>query len=293
MKSTNQMFLNNKRQIAVITFTAVTSLAAGFATGYANEIKATTGESVFKDKSILISNTFNPASKAISDLIEAVEETVKENKEEDLKVIKEKLADNTELINDKSDHEDNSDDSNSQASPTPDASASPTPTPTSTPIATPTPISTSTPTPKPVVTPTPTPTVSPTPNPVISNVSVTLNPGEATPYATGLVEMNVKENSNGYWDYQITGSFSALQPNRTYQLWLCGINCSSHTSAKFQTNDSGTGSISGVTITHAQWNDPLDLVSIWEVQPAGLIPDDPSACFKVSINSNSCLAGSI
>ncbi len=159
-------------------------------------------------------------------------------------------------------------------------------------------------TPSPSVYPTPTPRllsptpILPTPTPATSPTSISINQpftytltaqGNFTPNATGNGGGTVTKNVNGYWDYKISVLANNLMPNKQYQLWICGINCSSVTAAQFTTNNQGTGTFTGAVINHAQWNDPIQKIAIWEIQPAGPLPTDPNACFKLSNTSQACL----
>jgi len=102
--------------------------------------------------------------------------------------------------------------------------------------------------------------------------------------------MEVIKNSNGYWDFVLTGEITKLMPSREYQVWLCGANCSSNTEARFNTDESGHKTLSNAKIAgHNQKGDPLNRIVIYEVSKPGAIPDDPTACFLVSNDSTPCL----
>ncbi len=177
-------------------------------------------------------------------------------------------------------------------------SPTPTPAPSVTPVPTPSPITpTPTPTPVPTPTPIPSPTPTPTPTPAVERQTATVTlsvQGSFTPGASAAGTLEALKNTNGYWDFTTSISVSHLQPSRTYQVWLCAANCSSHTSARFQTDSSGNGSISGVVIGHHQAGDPLNSIKIWELPPSGAeIPNDPTACFMVSNTSTPCLKSNL
>lgn len=175
----------------------------------------------------------------------------------------------------------------------PDAASTPTPLPTATPFPTSTPV----PTYEPVSTPTPVPTATPTPTPeaaVSETKEVTLFPASsATPNANGSLTITAQKYDHGYWDFVILGSFRFLQPQRLYQVWLCNTGCSSHTDAKFQTDESGNASLSEVVINHPQVNDPVSSIKVWELPPSGEIIEDPTTCYYISNDAKPCLEGSI
>ena len=186
---------------------------------------------------------------------------------------------------------------NNQQSSLPTAS-SPTPTPTRV-IVTPSPVLTSsTPTPTPTSgplansTPTPTPTVTPSVSTETKEVSL-FPASSATPNASGRTTIKAIKNANGYWDFVVSGEFKSLQPNRLYQFYICGSNCSSHTLAKFSTDGDGGGNLSEVVINHAQSRDPVSRVVVWEVPPQGEIKEDPTTCYGLSLSSPACLSASV
>ncbi len=115
----------------------------------------------------------------------------------------------------------------------------------------------------------------------------------ATSRADGELTITATEYDHGYWDFLINGDFRFLQPNRIYQLWLCGVNCSSHTSAKFMTDGSGNASISGAVINHAQINDPVSKINVWELPPQGEIIEDGTTCYNTSNSSEPCLGADL
>ena len=158
------------------------------------------------------------------------------------------------------------------------------------------------------VTNTPTPTVTialtetPTPSPTVPVVTITsiqtnnqinlLPQSPYTPNGLGTAMVSVVRNSNGYWDFNFeSATFTSLEPNRNYQLWICNINCSSNNEAKFTTDAAGNASIPNVLIAgHNQNNDPVSRVVVYEMPPLGQeIPNDPKACFMVGTNSTPCL----
>lgn len=168
--------------------------------------------------------------------------------------------------------------------PTPTRSTSSTPTPTFVPQAT--------------NTPAPTATSIPTPTPETSNTvdfNFTMNQKSSfTPNATGTINGKVIKNSHGYWDAVFSANFTNLMPSRKYQVWICGINCGSHTAAQFTTDSSGNGSFSNTTITIAQKVDPVNRIVVWENPPQGAeVPNDPTACFHISLNSPTCLSNGL
>jgi len=182
-------------------------------------------------------------------------------------------------------------------SPTP-TPQSPTPTlqPTA-PTATPTSVPNSTPTQTPSSTPSPTVTpfdeddtdLTPT-----TYAKYNLSPdGSATPNAFGWVEFQVIMNNNGYWDFNTSAEMNMLQPNRRYQLWICNTNCSSTNQARFTTDSTGHASLSNVIINHAQGNDPVSSVKIWQLSDAGEIIDDATTCFMHGNSSIACLKTNI
>jgi hypothetical protein len=179
----------------------------------------------------------------------------------------------------------------------------PSPTPTLQPSITPTGVAASatptvktvpsnTPTVKPTNTPTNTLTPQATATPAIETLQWNADlgqKGDFAPGARGGITVLTKKNTNGYWQHTISGSFSHLMPNRNYQLWFCGINCSSNNEAKFTTDSEGRGSINNSEITHNQSGDPLKRAAVWEIPPGGEVPSDPTACFMVSMDYGPCL----
>jgi len=108
-------------------------------------------------------------------------------------------------------------------------------------------------------TPTPSLTETPTPSPTVPVVTITsgqtlnqLNLLPQSPYTQnglGTATVNVVRNPNGYWDFGFeSATFTSLEPNRNYQLWICNINCSSNNEAKFTTDAAGNASIPNVLI---------------------------------------------
>ncbi len=155
-------------------------------------------------------------------------------------------------------------------------------------------IPTNSPIPTTVPTVTLVPTSTPTPAPTENNPSEIMNvslsaESSATPHAEGDLQITVVKNSNGYWDFILSGTFTSLQPQRTYQVWICNINCSSNSNAKFITDSLGNGSISNATINYAQGNDPVKNIKIWEVPPQGEIKSNSTTCYMLSNNSTPCL----
>lgn len=171
------------------------------------------------------------------------------------------------------------------------------PFPTNQPIETsPTPpAATPTPTFTPTRTPTPTSTMAPTSTPVQNtNMSISLYltpPGNYTLEARANLNMEVIKNVNGYWDFLLSGEITKLMPSREYQIWLCGVNCSSNTEARFNTDENGNKSLSNIKISgHNQKGDSLNRIVIYEMPKQGEeIPNDPTACFMVSNDSIPCL----
>jgi hypothetical protein len=159
--------------------------------------------------------------------------------------------------------------------------------PTATPTPTPTPTTTSV-SPTATLTPRPTNTVvppSPTPTSQTQSYNFTLN-HQASFTGAGSGNGQVTKNSNGFWDFSLNASFTNLSPNRNYQLWLCGNNCSSFTNAMFATDSSGAGSLSNTTITHNQIGDPLSRIAVWDMSVG---TTDPNFCVMISNNSTPCL----
>lgn len=158
----------------------------------------------------------------------------------------------------------------------------------------PTPQSTTQPTIKPTATLTPIPSPTPTqPTSNISNINFNLNSNGAnfTPNAKGSGSGTVTKNSNGYWDYAINVGFSNLMPNRNYQIWLCGTNCSSnYNSCRFITDNSGNYNLSQCQTTHAQWNDPIRRIAVWENPVDREAGSDPRACPMVSMDYTPCIS---
>ena len=169
-------------------------------------------------------------------------------------------------------------------------------TPTVTPSVTPkqlSPTHTVQPTKTPTQVPTDAPTQTPVPSePESSSIDINLNSSsQAVSSGHGSVSGQVKRNTNGYWDFNVSGTFTNLQPNRRYQLWFCGTNCSSNSSSRFTSDGQGSGSFSNVTIGHAQGNDPINRVVLWEQPENGSeILENNTTCYQVSINSTPCLS---
>jgi len=146
------------------------------------------------------------------------------------------------------------------------------------------------------VVPTDAPTQTPVPSePENTSINISLNSSsQAVSSGHGSVSGQVKKNTNGYWDFDVTGNFTNLQPNRRYQLWFCGTNCSSNSSSRFTSDSQGNGSFSNVTINHAQGNDPLSRVVLWEQPENGTeIVENSTTCYQVSNNSPTCLFSGI
>jgi hypothetical protein len=147
-----------------------------------------------------------------------------------------------------------------------------------------------------------TPTTTPTTTPVTQILStgaqserketMLFPQGNFTPDGKGKVEIVANKNSNGYWDFAVTGSFEKLIPNRNYQFWIYNINGSSNNEAKFTTDSNGNGSIN-TTINHAQSRDPVSSIRVYEIPPGGEVPNDPTACFDISTTSIPCIKASI
>jgi hypothetical protein len=141
------------------------------------------------------------------------------------------------------------------------------------------------------------PTVAPSATvPPANTVNVSLFPVSGfTPNGRGNVSFTVTKNSNGYWDFLVlNASYTSLEPNRSYQLHLCGENgCSSHSGARFTTNNLGNGSFGNVLINHNQWNNPITRVVVYEYITSGPIPTDPKSCPMVSLSSTPCLKASL
>ena len=187
--------------------------------------------------------------------------------------------------------------SSPQATPTPApsfyfAQSNPTPTPTKPPT------TTQLPTPTPTSTPMLDPTSTPTPTPVPTETKETmLFPyNSAVPNADGKITITAKKYEHGYWDFVISGSFRFLQPRKIYQLWLCGTEgtgCSSHTDAKFMTDENGNASLANMTIHYPQGKYPLDKIVVWEAETAeNEIPQDKNNCYP-NTGASPCLEGSI
>lgn len=177
------------------------------------------------------------------------------------------------------------------------ATATTTPTPSTKPGASPTPTSKVQPTNSPIPRPptsTPIPTATATPEPTQSSTeetpfSFSLSPqGSFTPNAQGQGSGTITKPS-GFWNFTFSANFTKLIPGRTYQLWLCGTNCSSHTSTQFTADGQGNGSFSNVLITHHQAKDPINRIAVWEASVPGIIQDDATACVMLSINAAPCL----
>ena len=150
---------------------------------------------------------------------------------------------------------------------------------------------------QPTQSPTQIPTAAPTQIPVSSepessSINMSLSSSsQAVPSGHGSVSGQVKKNTNGYWDFNISGTFTNLQSNRNYQLWFCGTNCSSNSSSRFTSDDQGSGGFSNVTIGHAQGNDPLNRVVLWEQPENGAeILENNTTCYQISNNSSPCLS---
>lgn len=141
------------------------------------------------------------------------------------------------------------------------------------------------------------PTVPPgTPVPPPQTYNFSLFPvASFTPNGRGSVSLSVTKNPNGYWDILITqANFQKLEPQRTYQLHLCGDSgCSSHSSARFVTNALGSGSLANVAFTHNQWNNPANKLVVYEYLSSGPIPTDPKSCPMISLASTPCLKGGV
>lgn len=110
------------------------------------------------------------------------------------------------------------------------------------------------------------------------------------PNAFGKFAGSVVKNTNGYWDFKIMGYFQRMIADRNYQLFLCGVNCSSATLSKFVPDRTGNATIN-VTINHNQAKDPITRVAVWEIPQPGPISTDPTACMMTSISSKPCLQG--
>lgn len=187
--------------------------------------------------------------------------------------------------------------------PTPIPTSVPTLIPTNTPTPTlvPTRIPTNTPTPTvlPTQVPTNTPTPTPTPTPVptsppdqVSSRTVSLyltSTNAYTPYASASVDVQVFEHASGYWDFIISGYVTELIPNREYQFWLCGNGCSSHSGAKFFTDNQGNATLSQIIINHNQANDPLNSSRIYQTSTSGSVGNDFTACLMETLYSSPCL----
>ena len=164
------------------------------------------------------------------------------------------------------------------------------PTVTSTPYIQPSPKATPTLTPIPTQTPVP---AVPTETVSRTTISISMNrEGGFTPSGRGEANITAIKNLNGYWDFVISATINNLWPQRNYQLWLCGINCSSGSEARLTTTENGGGSITA-TINHNQGGDPVNRIVVWERPPGGEIPNDPTACFMHSNTSTPCLKGDI
>jgi len=157
--------------------------------------------------------------------------------------------------------------------------------PTSTPKLTPTP----TPTVTLTITPTASPSLSPSLTPIssIQSFNFTLDhQGSFTGSGSGSGQ--VTKNSNSNWRFSINASFSNLSPNKNYQLWLCGNECSSFTNAMFATDSNGVGSLTGTTIEHNQNVDQLKRIAVWDMSVG---TTDPSVCIMTSSTATPCLQG--
>jgi len=181
-------------------------------------------------------------------------------------------------------------DSNNQSenlSPTPTSSPTPTipsgvlPTSTNAPTAIPTNI----------IYPTNTPILeSATPTPTTTQIEretkdYNLSPqGSCTPGAFGSVSITAIKYEHGYWDFDISGSFNSLNSGQSYQVWLCNIDCSSYSGAKFSTDGLGNGSIE-TTINHAQINDPVSSIRIYQISGGcQMESNDSTPCLQAGIS---------
>lgn len=151
--------------------------------------------------------------------------------------------------------------------------------------------------PSPMVTPVPLTTIRVTPTATGTTgvgFSFRLSPqGPFTPKASGNGVGTVAKLTNDFYLYTISATFSQLMPNRTYQMWLCGVggNCSSNASAAvFTTDSNGSGKIAQATITNNQTNNAINSIKIWQNTAAGV--GDTSACVMATVNSAACLTGS-
>ncbi|PIZ65540.1 hypothetical protein COY15_03000, partial [Candidatus Roizmanbacteria bacterium CG_4_10_14_0_2_um_filter_39_12] len=67
-----------------------------------------------------------------------------------------------------------------------------------------------------------------------------------------------------------------------------------NSSSRFTSDSQGNGSFSNVTINHAQGNDPLRRVVLWEQPENGTeIVENSTTCYQVSNNSPTCLSSGI